>query len=186
LVNSTEVIRWLRLPGRIGEEQDFIVQRHGGIEQEVQTAAVERQAEADGRHTWRGQRRPASCRRVAHVHLQHVLVEEEAVAVIQDASDSRWPARQETELAIDGWAPLRRRNSGEEAVPPFTIYIVEEDAAHWAHEQQPVGVHGGAPILVNATADGEVPRPEATEDVLKQLVGEIVHGFFVSFGLVLL
>jgi hypothetical protein len=26
---------------------------------------------------------------------------------------------------------------------------------------------------VNATADGEVPRPEATEDVLEQLVGEI-------------
>jgi hypothetical protein len=44
-------------------------------------------------------------------------------------------------------------------------------------EEQPAGVHGGAPELADATAGSKSPWRKTAEDVRQQLIREILHAW---------
>lgn len=110
---------------------------------------------------------------VGHKKLPRVAVEQETIAVVRDLSVAFGVVGQEVEVAV---VDAGSGGAGEE-LRAVVVVVVGEDALHRVREevreQQPPGVHDGAPRPAHAPGRGEVMRLEAAEDDrLQRVVGQ--------------
>lgn len=107
------------IPGYLWDHENLVVQRQGWVEHKVRTVI-------SGYIVWRRKERPPPRRRVAHVQA-HILVEDEAIAVVEDGVPRPGSVGHGGEGAVDlgTSAPWSCKQ-----VWDAMVAVVAEDASH--------------------------------------------------------